>query len=94
MATPKNPRVAEALAPLRAQLEAERDTILKQSAALHAKRAELVAQIQPLEAKLREVDAAIDKIEQPRLREVGNELAAIARQLGAKTLTNGPGGAQ
>lgn len=84
----KNPRVAEALAPLKLQFEAEKAEILFQSAPLHEQRESLVAKIQPLEAALRNVDAQIDAIENPRLRNVGNELAAIARQIGAITLVN------
>lgn len=86
----KNPRIAEVLAPLKASLEAERDEILAASAPLREKRDALVAKIQPLEAQLRDVDDQITAIEQPKLREVGNELAGIARQLGAITLKNGP----
>lgn len=84
----KNPRLAEVLAPFRTQLEEERAGILAHSASLHEQRNTLLATIQPLEAQLKEVDDQIDAIEQPKLREVGNELAAIARQLGATTLTN------
>lgn len=82
MAEQKNPRVAEALLPLKQQLEAEREAILAQSAPHHEHRRVVVEQIQALEVKLREIDDAITAIEVPRLRAVGNELAAIARQIG------------
>ena len=84
----KNPRVAEFLRPLREQLETERDLIVAQAAPLKARREELVARIQPLEAQLKEIDDQIVAIEQPKLREIGNELAAIARQTGAVSLRN------
>lgn len=84
----KNPRIAEVLAPLRAQLEAERDEILRASAPLHERRQALLDKIQPLEAQLKAVEDEIDRIEQPAIRNVGNELAAIERQLGAVTLVN------
>jgi len=88
MSHAKNPRVAQAMQTLKVDLEAERAAILAQSASWQARRAELVAQIQPLEVELRAVDAEIDKIEQPRLRWIGNELAAIARQSGARSIGN------
>jgi chaperonin cofactor prefoldin len=84
----KNEALAKVLAPRVAELEAQRDKVLADVAPLHAKREALLVQIQPLEAELREVNAAIKQAEQPALRDVGNELAAIARALGAKTLVN------
>lgn len=86
----KNPRIVEALRPLKEQLEAEKQAILARSAPLHAQRTALIEQLQPLEAQLRDVDARIHAIEQPKLREVGNELAAIARQEGSLTLSTAP----
>jgi septal ring factor EnvC (AmiA/AmiB activator) len=85
----KNPRIAETLQPLKDQLEAERASLQEQLEPLQAARAALLAKLQPLEAELRAIDAQITAIEQPKMREIGNELAAIARQLGAVTLVNG-----
>lgn len=84
----KNKELAAALAPRQAALDAERDALLAQIAPLHEQRDALIAQIQPLEAQLRKVQQQIKAIEQPRLRDIGNELAAIARALGARSLVN------
>lgn len=83
----KNPRVIEALLPLKAQLEEERAALVAKCEPLHAQRLALVARIQALEAELKPVDDAIDTIENPRLREIGNELAAIARQIAPSVVT-------
>lgn len=83
----KNPRVIEALLPLKAQLEAEREAILERVRPLHEQRAALLAEIHAKEAALRPIEAAIDALEIPRLRELGNELAAIARQIAPTVVT-------
>ena len=44
----KNPRIVEALRPLKEQLEAEKQAILARSAPLHAQRTALIEQLQPL----------------------------------------------
>ena len=84
----KNEKLAKVLEPRIAELEATRKDVLAKSAKLHEQRKALLAKIQPLEAELREVNAKIKAVEQPAIREAGNELAAIARALGAKTLSN------
>lgn len=63
----------------RKALEEERASILKGLAPLHAKRDALIAQIQPLEEELRAVQKEIKAVEQPKLREIGNQIAAIVR---------------
>lgn len=89
MANTKNQRVLEALRPLKASLQQERDALLARSEPLHRRREEILARLQPLEAELRDVDVQISEIEVPALRDLGNELAAIARQEGAITMFNG-----
>lgn len=63
----------------RKALEEERAKILSQLAPLHARRDALIAQMQPMEKELREVQAQIKSVEQPKLREIGNQIAAIVR---------------
>lgn len=82
----KNPIIEAQLAPLKAQLEAERAAIHATVAPLVAKREALLAQIQPLEAELRAVNQAIKQAEAP-LHDIGNALASIARSIGATSLT-------
>lgn len=82
----KNARIAAQLAPLKAELEATKAAILADLAPHYAHREALLAQIQPLEAKLREVNQAIKMGEAP-LHAIGNELAQIARTIGATSLT-------
>lgn len=67
-------------------LIAKRDAILKKSAPLHKARGRLVPKIQDLERELASIDAEIKAIEQPKLRDVGNALANIARARGAITM--------
>lgn len=71
-----------------AALEAERAAIHETLAPLQQKRDAILDQLQPLENTLREVNRQIKAIEVPRLREIGNDLAAIARTQGAHTLSN------
>lgn len=84
--TKKNALVEARLAPLRAELEAQRAQVLDALAPLYAKRDALIAQIQPLEAELRAVQQQIKPAEAP-LREIGHNLAAIARSIGSTSLT-------
>jgi len=77
----KNAIVEAQLSPVRAELQAKRAAIHAELAATYAERDALIAQIQPLEAKLREVQRVIKAGEAP-LREIGNNLAAIARAIG------------
>lgn len=72
---------------LREILEAEKAEIVAESAHLHVERQELLERIQPLEGQLREVNQRITSAEQPRLTEIGMQIAAIARAMGAKSLT-------
>lgn len=65
----------------RKALEEERAEVLKDLAPLHARRDALMAQIQPLENELREVQKKIKAVEQPRLRELGNQIAAVVRAI-------------
>lgn len=82
----KNPRIEAQLAPLRAELQAERDHLLAGLAPLYAERDALLGQINPLQDQLREVQARIKPQEVP-LRAIGNELAQIERTIGATSLT-------
>jgi uncharacterized coiled-coil DUF342 family protein len=68
------------------KLKAERDAVVKQSAPLRAKRDALAAQIQPVENQIRELNQAIKAIEQPRIAEIDNQLGAIAKATGGKSL--------
>lgn len=74
------------LTPIVKKLEQERDIITKKAEPYRHKREELIAQIQPLEAKLRQVDDEIKKIERPRLSEINNELGALAKAMGGRSI--------
>lgn len=73
---------------MRDELTAKREALEAELAPVRAEREALVAKIQPLEADLRAVDARI-KAAEPPIRKIAQELAEIARVLGAKTLRNG-----
>lgn len=77
------------LAPLVGELEKERDALLKKSEPWRQKREELLKQIQPLENRLREVDDKIKEIERPRLPQIQNELGALAKAMGGRSMNQG-----
>lgn len=68
------------------ELETQVAAIEAKAAPLRAERDALRAKLQPGEAKERELNAAIKALEQPELSNVKNELAAVARALGAKSM--------
>lgn len=78
------------LAPLVKKLEEEKESILKRSEPYRQKREELVSKIQPLEAELRKVDKEIQKIERPRLPMISNELGALAKAMGGRSMNEAP----
>ena len=80
--------MTDTLKTLRDELTVQRDAIEAGLTSTRAKRDALVAKIQPIEAELRIVNAEIKAGEAP-LHDIGNQLAEIARVLGAKTLRNG-----
>lgn len=72
------------LAAARKRLEAEKAALLQKTAELRAKRDALNAEIEPKKAELRELTKQIRAAEQPRLGVVENQLAALARAMGAR----------
>jgi chromosome segregation ATPase len=85
---PKKTRVSTQLDNLKAQMEMERDQVLRATTPLYREREKLVGRIQPLEDQLRELDAKIKEAEKP-LYDVGNGLAQLARASGARVISNG-----
>lgn len=81
----KHARIAAQLAPLRAELLAKREAVLADLAPLYAERDALQAQIEALHAQARELQTRIKPAEAP-LRDIGNELAAIERTIGATSM--------
>jgi uncharacterized coiled-coil DUF342 family protein len=63
----------------------ERDVLVTKSTPLREQRNKILEEIAPQLAKARELANQIKKIEQPVLAEIKNELAGLARALGAKT---------
>ena len=70
-----------------ASLQDERAALLAKSAPQRKKRDELLAKLQPLEDELRTVNAKIKDIHGNKLFELDNEIGAVQRGLGAKTLS-------
>jgi chromosome segregation ATPase len=75
------------LVPLVKKLEQERNEIQKKSDPLRKQREELIKEIQPLEAKLRKLDEKIKDIERPRLPQINNEIAALAKAMGGRAMS-------
>ena len=67
-------------------LKKEAVEIEKKSSDLRQTRDNLLKQIQPLEAKLREVDKQIIAIERPRLPQIKQQLGALAKTMGGKSM--------
>jgi chromosome segregation ATPase len=70
------------------KLEGDREALLKKSAPLRERRDALDEQIQPLLAEQRDLNKKIHAIERPKLGEIDNELAGLARAMGARSLAN------
>lgn len=66
------------------KLRAERDGITVVLDPLRAKRDALVAAIAPQEEEIRQVGARIKEIQSGRLYELDNQIAALARAMGAR----------
>jgi uncharacterized coiled-coil DUF342 family protein len=71
------------------KLGGEREKLVAKAAPLRKRRDALVAKIQPLEAELRDLNQQIAKVERPRLAEIDNQRAALARAMGARSLSDG-----
>jgi hypothetical protein len=70
------------------KLKSEKAAIQERSAGLREQREVLRRKIAPLEAQTRELDKQIKAIELPRLFEIDNQIAALARAMGAKSVKN------
>lgn len=70
------------------KLRSERKQIEEAAAPSRRVREQLVSQIQPLEEELRRVDAQIASIERPRLGEIDNQIAALARSMGGRAMSD------
>jgi len=89
---PETPEPVEkfpTLRKLQTALQEERAQIIAASATLRAQRDSLVGIIQPYELELQSVNRQIKAIELPRLAEIDNELGAIARALGGRSMSKG-----
>jgi uncharacterized coiled-coil DUF342 family protein len=76
----------EAMAARREELTKARASLTAKSDPLRKQREDVRAKLAPLEAQLRDISAKINAVERPALGEIDNELAAIARALGARSL--------
>lgn len=87
---PQNPRDKfPTLYPMVEKLEKEKETIMKKSEPFRRKREELLRQIQPLENELRKIDEKIKEAERPRLPQINNELGALAKAMGGRSMNQG-----
>lgn len=69
-------------------LQAKKEAIQKKSAPLYKQREGILKKLQPLEVELREVNKKIQKIERPHLGELDNQISAIARAMGGKSMSD------
>lgn len=71
------------------KLQEERAAIVAKSAPLREAREALRVEMEPLEAKLRELNASIKDVELPRLFDIDNQIGALARAMGGRSLQEG-----
>lgn len=69
-------------------LQAKKAAIQKKSAPLYEKREKILKELQPLEVKLREVNKQIQAIERPHLGELDNQISAIAKAMGGRSMSD------
>lgn len=70
-------------------LQAERAPLAAQVAALREKRDALARKLEPMEAELRAMAKEIAAIERPRLAELDNQIGALARAMGGRSIKHG-----
>lgn len=70
-------------------LQAEKSEILAKSTPLRAERDALLASIQTTLDQIRKLEKEYKAIEQPRLAELDNQISAVVRAKGAKTMSSG-----
>lgn len=80
--------MSEDLKKMLATLQAEKDEILSRSIPLRAERDALIAEMAPLLAKEKEIIQQYLAIERPRLSELDNQIAALAKAMGGRSLSN------
>jgi peptidoglycan hydrolase CwlO-like protein len=83
----KFPQLRKAMA----DLQAEREKILAKSAPIREKRDKLRDKMAPMEAELRAHNQQIKELEQNRVFEIDNQIAALARGMGARSLSEATG---
>jgi uncharacterized coiled-coil DUF342 family protein len=74
-----------------ASLRAQKEKILARTQHMRAERTMIQEQIGPLEARIRELTAEINRIERPHTGILDNQIASLARALGARSMSEGPG---
>lgn len=70
-------------------LQAEKAELQALSNPLRAERDSLLASIQPTLNQIRELEKQHKQIEQPRLAELDNQISALVRAKGARTMSSG-----
>lgn len=70
-------------------LKAEKNRIQDRSTPLRDERDRLLAKIQPTLEKIRALEQQYKAVEHPRLADLDNQIAALARILGAKRMSEG-----
>jgi hypothetical protein len=70
------------------RLKSEKAAIQERSAGLRSEREALRQKVAPLEAEMRDLDKQIKAIEGPRLFDIDNQIAALARAMGARSVAH------
>src|SRR5687768_4365930 len=71
------------------RLESEKEKLQAKSAPLRKRRDALRDKLSKDEVELRELNQKIAKIERPRMGEIDNQLAGLARAMGGRSLSEG-----
>src|ERR1700749_397496 len=67
-------------------LQAKKEVLQKKSAPLYKEREALLKKIHPLEDELREINKKIQKIERRHLGNLDNQISAIAKAMGGRSM--------
>jgi hypothetical protein len=67
-------------------LQKERAAIVEVSAPLREAREKLRVEMEPLETQLRELNAQIKRVEMPRLFDIDNQIGALAKAMGGRSM--------
>lgn len=68
-------------------LTAQKEKIVTKTEPLHVERDAILAEVQPKLDRVRELEKSYRAVEQPRLAEIDNQISALARAMGGRSMS-------